>query len=231
MVLSGVYPDEDDQGDVVIYTGQGGLERGTQRAVADQPLNRGNAALILNLLNRCAGPRDSPCRREISIRRALLRRSLFRERFCNGHVFLMARDELRRIAPATVAVLRDAAEPSGRIEQTVLRIVRQTALARTVKEMYDYTCQVCEVSLPTAAGPYAEAAHIRPLGLAITTVGMIYRTSCVYVPMTMSSLTSEASRSHQRRFELLGSGREKAGHSPSSLSITSTRSTSTTTTK
>ncbi|MGA7886748.1 MAG: YDG/SRA domain-containing protein [Acidobacteriaceae bacterium] len=161
VVLSGVYPD-DDQGDVVIYTGQGGLERGTQRAVADQPLNRGNAALIRNsrtgvpvrVIRRVGGRFRYDGLYSVD--------RYFRERFSDGYV--RWRYELRRIAPATVAVLRDAAEPSGRIEQTVLRIVRQTALARTVKEMYDYTCQVCEVSLPTAAGPYAEAAHIRPLG-------------------------------------------------------------------
>lgn len=161
VVLSGVYPD-DDQGDVVIYTGQGGLERGTQRVVADQPLNRGNAALIRN------------CRMGTPVR--VIRRAgrrfrydglysvdrYFRERFSDG--FIRWRYELRRIASASVALLRDAPESPGRVEQTVLRIVRQTALARAIKEMYEYSCQVCDTSLPTAAGPYAEAAHIRPLG-------------------------------------------------------------------
>jgi putative restriction endonuclease len=161
VVLSGVYPD-DDQGDVVIYTGQGGLERGTTRVIADQPLSRGNAALIRN------------CRTGVPVR--VIRRvtagfrydglysvdRYFRERFADG--FVRWRYELRRIAPASVLILRDANDPPQRVEQTVLRIIRDTAIARSVKEMYDYTCQVCETSLPTAAGPYAEAAHIRPLG-------------------------------------------------------------------
>jgi len=30
--------------------------------------------------------------------------------------------------------------------------------------MHDYTCQVCGTRLETPAGPYAEAAHVRPLG-------------------------------------------------------------------
>lgn len=30
--------------------------------------------------------------------------------------------------------------------------------------MYDYRCQVCGTKLECAGGPYAEAAHIRPLG-------------------------------------------------------------------
>jgi SAD/SRA domain len=45
VVLAGVYPD-DDQGDVVIYTGQGGLLPGTSKAVADQKPVLGNAGLI-----------------------------------------------------------------------------------------------------------------------------------------------------------------------------------------
>ena len=47
---------------------------------------------------------------------------------------------------------------------TVARIVRTTALANRVKSMHDFTCQVCRVRLATPGGPYAEAAHIRPLG-------------------------------------------------------------------
>ncbi len=33
-----------------------------------------------------------------------------------------------------------------------------------MKDLYDFTCQICEVALITTGGPYAEAAHIRPLG-------------------------------------------------------------------
>lgn len=51
-----------------------------------------------------------------------------------------------------------------RRETTVLRIVRDTKQARRIKELYDYRCQMCGVRLDGLAGPYAEAAHIRPLG-------------------------------------------------------------------
>jgi putative restriction endonuclease len=30
--------------------------------------------------------------------------------------------------------------------------------------MYDFRCQICDVRLETAAGPYAEGAHLVPLG-------------------------------------------------------------------
>jgi putative restriction endonuclease len=52
-----------------------------------------------------------------------------------------------------------------RRETTVLRIVRDTKQARRIKEMYDYGCQMCGIRLEGVAGPYAEAAHIRPLGV------------------------------------------------------------------
>jgi len=52
----------------------------------------------------------------------------------------------------------------GRRETTINRLVRNTSLSLEVKERYDYQCQVCGERLRTSAGPYVEAAHIRPLG-------------------------------------------------------------------
>jgi hypothetical protein len=51
-----------------------------------------------------------------------------------------------------------------RAEITVQRIVRDSALAESVTKAHQYRCQVCGNSLPTQSGPYAEGAHIRPLG-------------------------------------------------------------------
>jgi putative restriction endonuclease len=53
---------------------------------------------------------------------------------------------------------------ASRRETTVLRIVRDTRQARRIKELYDYRCQMCGERLEGLPGPYAEAAHIRPLG-------------------------------------------------------------------
>jgi putative restriction endonuclease len=54
--------------------------------------------------------------------------------------------------------------PAPRRETTTLRIVRDTAVTRRVKALHEHRCQVCGIQLLGAAGPYAEAAHIRPLG-------------------------------------------------------------------
>src|SRR5207245_1414198 len=60
--------------------------------------------------------------------------------------------------------LSPAAITPGVKQVTVLRLVRNTAMARAVKEVYDYRCQMCDLRLDTPVGPYAEGAHIRPLG-------------------------------------------------------------------
>src|SRR5215218_9086570 len=58
-----------------------------------------------------------------------------------------------------------AAYPTAeRRETTVQRLVRDTTQARRIKALYDHRCQVCGTRLEGLAGPYAEAAHIRPLG-------------------------------------------------------------------
>jgi len=58
----------------------------------------------------------------------------------------------------------EVSSESPRLETTVLRIVSDTKQARRIKELYDYRCQMCGIRLEDLAGPYAEAAHIRPLG-------------------------------------------------------------------
>jgi putative restriction endonuclease len=64
----------------------------------------------------------------------------------------------------TVAETPAAYSVVERRETTISRIVRDTAQARRIKALYRYACQVCDLRLEGLAGPYAEAAHIRPLG-------------------------------------------------------------------
>ena len=162
VVLSGIYPD-DDQGDVVIYTGQGGLDPGTSRAVADQKPILGNAGLIRS--------------RNFGVPVRLIRKvgrrfrydglyvvdNYFRDRHASDG-FIRWRYELRKVPASAIMVLRDEPDRPERVAQTIQRIVRDTAVTREVKRIYDYTCQICRIALPTPIAPYAEAAHIRPLG-------------------------------------------------------------------
>ncbi|HIB85199.1 MAG TPA: HNH endonuclease, partial [Chromatiaceae bacterium] len=52
-----------------------------------------------------------------------------------------------------------------RVRTSVQRIIRDTKIAKDVKKKHNYRCQVCELALETNAGLYAEAAHIKPLGM------------------------------------------------------------------
>lgn len=54
--------------------------------------------------------------------------------------------------------------PAPRQEVVTSRVVRATAVAEGVKRLHDYHCQVCGDRLETPSGPYAEGAHIHPLG-------------------------------------------------------------------
>lgn len=56
-------------------------------------------------------------------------------------------------------------EPPGREEVTTYRIIRDTTLARRVKLIHRYECQLCGLTIVLSDGTrYAEAHHIRPLG-------------------------------------------------------------------
>lgn len=46
IVLNAGYEDDDDHGDLIIYTGEGGRDPSTGRQIEDQHLTRGNLALV-----------------------------------------------------------------------------------------------------------------------------------------------------------------------------------------
>jgi len=50
IVLSGGYEDDQDLGDTIIYTGEGGRDSKTKKQVADQKFTRGNLALAVSHL-------------------------------------------------------------------------------------------------------------------------------------------------------------------------------------
>lgn len=54
--------------------------------------------------------------------------------------------------------------PAPRRHAVIERIVRDTAVTAEVKRLHECRCQVCGLRLETPDGPYAEGAHVRPLG-------------------------------------------------------------------
>ena len=173
IVLSGRYEDDEDHGDLIIYTGQGGQYDGKQ--VADQELKSGNAALVTCIAN--GRPvrviRASSHKSPYSPKTGLMYSGTFNvedywsESGKSG--FLIWRYRLRATPIAIQKPLAPSPSPQGnatpgRTKTITQRIIRSTEVADFVKRTHDYTCQVCALRLATPTGAYAEAAHIRALG-------------------------------------------------------------------
>ena len=182
IVVSGGYEDDRDYGDTIVYTGHGGNDPQSGRQVADQTLTRQNLALAVNatrglpirVLRGFGGdPRHSPSS-GYSYDGLYYVESYWQEKGRSGFDiwrFRLVRspssDVVANPTPGTAPTSEAGAAPSGTGRQTyatVQRLVRNTAVTEWVKELYDFTCQVCGVRLGTPAGPYAEGAHIRPVG-------------------------------------------------------------------
>lgn len=175
IVLSGGYEDDQDYGDMIVYTGHGGRDPETRQQVGDQLLTRGNAALAHSCMHGLpvrvirGASHPSPYSPPVGYRYDGLYRveDYWREQGRSGYIIWRFR--LVKIIEEQASQQRIAERPeqynvAPRQETRVLRIVRDTQQARWIKELYDYQCQVCLVRLQGSAGPYAEAAHIRPLG-------------------------------------------------------------------
>ena len=176
IVLSGGYEDDRDLGDEILYTGHGGRDPRTGVQVSDQALRGGNLALAKSSLGglpvrvvRGAG-HDSPYSPKVGYRYDGLYavNDYWHEPGRSG--FRIWRFGLTKLSNGPSAArgveeewsIYHSAAP--RRETTVQRIVRETRQAREIKALYDHRCQMCGTRLKSPAGPYAEAAHIRPLG-------------------------------------------------------------------
>lgn len=181
IVVSGGYEDDEDHGDVIIYTGQGGRDLNTGVQIRDQSLTRGNQALAYSYMN------GLPVRVIRGAHKGSMYAPLTGYRYDgvyrvekywheSGRAgYLVYRYRLLKLSTSpdvlevhpsnkNVHELPAAYAPAERRETTVLRVVRDTSIARMVKVIHDYQCQVCGIQLRGPAGPYAESAHIQPLG-------------------------------------------------------------------
>ncbi|WP_199922976.1 YDG/SRA domain-containing protein [Streptomyces sp. NRRL B-24484] len=181
IVVSGGYEDDEDHGDLIIYTGQGGRDERTGQQVRDQELTRGNAALVTSMTT------GTPVRvirgwegdAAHSPTRGYRYDGLFRVEDHWSEIgrsgYLVWRYRLTQLVetsqgqPQHPQLPTTPKHPQGRetpvrATTTTQRIVRSTAVAEYVKRIHDYTCQVCGIRLTTSIGAYAEAAHIRGLG-------------------------------------------------------------------
>lgn len=173
IVVSGGYEDDEDYGTLIVYTGAGGRDPATGHQIADQEFTAQNLALVKSEaeglpVRVVRGSRGEPAFAPDSGLRydGLFRvEEAWREPGVSG--FTVCRYRLLKLAEdGTPLPIPDTlpAGPAPRADTTVQRIVRNTRISRSVKEVHNWTCQICGVRIDIAAGAYAEGAHIRPLG-------------------------------------------------------------------
>lgn len=173
IVVSGGYKDDQDDGDVIIYTGMGGNDPATKKQIADQTPDRfGNAGLITSEIEGLP----------VRVTRGANGPSLFAPNHgfrYDGLYAVVAHwnkvgvDGFNVILFRLEKLLDD--EPSAGPQQksdaksylttTVTRRIRDSAQARAVKVLHKDECQVCGVVIEVeGARRYSEGAHIQPLG-------------------------------------------------------------------
>ncbi len=175
IVLSGAYEDDENLGHEIVYTGHGGRDSESGKQVAHQRLTKGSLALAHSSINGLpvrvirGANLDSPYAPRSGYRYDglyLVDDYWHAEGKSGFRVWRYRLVKLPSILTRTdmVSEAPAAYSTTQRREVTVLRLVRDTAQARQLKALYDYRCQICGTRLEGLAGPYAEAAHIRPLG-------------------------------------------------------------------
>ena len=173
IVLSGGYIDDEDHGDYLIYTGHGGKYPNSNRQRADQTVEaHGNAGLITSMVwglpVRVTRKFDktNPYAPTSGYRYAGLFTvtDVWTAQGRDG--FHIVRFRLDRIPEQ--AQLWTAENPEtdpAYSSSTVVRRIRDTALSREVKQLYQQKCQICGTVIPGIDNRfYAEGAHVKPLG-------------------------------------------------------------------
>lgn len=177
IVLSGGYEDDRDLGDEIIYTGAGGNDTNTGKQVEDQTwTNRGNAGLVTSMNKGLPIRviRGHQHKSDFSPSTGYTYAGLYsvvdawEETGKSGYKICRFRLVYSGTNPDRIPVEKielDYSKKKRRVKEgTVVRVVRDTSLANSIKELYNYECQVCETSIQTSNGKYAEGAHIKPLG-------------------------------------------------------------------
>ncbi|MFD5308352.1 YDG/SRA domain-containing protein [Streptomyces ardesiacus] len=186
IVLSGGYKDDEDHGDVIIYTGHGGQD-GSGNQISDQSLDdSGNAALVTSHLQGLPVRviRGSKSESIYAPRSGYRYDGLYRvasygsKLGIDGYLIWQFRMEAALDTPTPPiedeqlpvdAPQSDLEAPAGndepgRVSSNVQRIVRSSRVKNTVKRWHEDRCQVCGTVIHTPGGAYSEGAHIQALG-------------------------------------------------------------------
>lgn len=175
--LSSGYSDDAIDGDLITYTGFGGRDASTGKHIADQQLTRGNLGLVENyklgqpvrVLVKLSVLSDKPADTEY-LYLGLFTVTGWAWGTRDGWKVLVYQlsavgEQSLNPEEVTSSLARGEDLPAPRKSTSVNHLVRNYAVAQTVKTLYSDTCQICGLRLLTAAGAISQAAHIRPLGI------------------------------------------------------------------
>lgn len=182
IVISGGYEDDEDLGDIIIYTGHGGRSNESKYQVANQTLTRGNKALALSCENKLpvrvirGAHKNATFAPETGYRYDGLYyvTDYWHEKGRSGYTVWRFRlekvekvhEEYEEIEkkPGLINEPESNYDETKRKEYTVNRIIRETKTAQYIKDLYENTCQICGIQIITPVQTYSEAAHIKALG-------------------------------------------------------------------
>ena len=170
IVLSGGYADDVDDWNYILYTGQGGQDEPGGKQIKDQEFTLGNKGLQLNKeynlpVRVTRGYQVDKGPKEGYRYDGLYYVTRF-ERVEGKEGYQICRFHLQRENIRTEEEIEQSDSPAGRASQTVNKIVRNVKYAEKIKEIYNHTCQVCDVYLkrPNSENGISVAAHIKGLG-------------------------------------------------------------------
>jgi predicted restriction endonuclease len=175
IVLNGGYPDDDDRGEEVIYSGEGG--RTGSRRTGHQTWTKGNEALRESWatgrpVRVIRGPRLKSAFRPTGVYRydGLYQiTDAWRAPGIDGYETCFLRlvrlpgdtPPWQRAGAPTIVGKSGAPDQS---ETVVRRAVRDTKVTRWVKQRHKNACQICGKVVDIGGAAYSEGAHVRPLG-------------------------------------------------------------------
>jgi len=143
------------------------IEKARRKAVKDVANNRNiRSQSVLDKLIRKLRPHISSVKEFDSLLIAYLAEGSaeLREVLLKHIVDLCDRKRIFQAFSSASPKAIDIAPPPDRVESTAYRILRDTNIARKIKEIYDHRCQLCKTSIEIGQGcRYAEAHHLRPL--------------------------------------------------------------------
>lgn len=173
IVLSGGYEDDEDFGNEIIYTGEGGRDPRSGQQIANQTLTGGNLGLLKSFesgepvyVTRGSGHGGnySP-KAGYEFAGEYLITEHWIEKGKSGFDVVRFRLKKQDQLLANPTEQDSGTEPANRVEYTSTRVIRDTKISKYVKDLYEYSCQVCGITIELPSGDkYAEGAHIKPLG-------------------------------------------------------------------